>query len=59
MTLGSIAADAATTAMLPPYLKCELIDGWSPRYINMLTNLFVVVVNYIHQYKLCIVDIVD
>ena len=30
------------------YIKCELIDGVSLRYLNTFSNLFIVAVHYTH-----------
>ena len=30
-------------------IKCELIGGESPRYLNTFSNLSIVAVHYIHQ----------
>ena len=39
------------------YIKRELIDGGSPRYLNTFSNLYIVGCTlHTYQYMLCIVD---
>ena len=34
------------------YIKCELIGGGSPRYLNTFSNLYIVAVHYTYQHML-------